>query len=683
MASVSTKIAVEGASKFKQDFKEAGLAVKATSSELKYLSNEMTRSGASEDALANKSRALQSAIEAEGNAINVLEDRLNVLKDAGAENSAEAQKLTAEIYKHKDAQSALQAELKDTNDALANLESGSDEAGHEVDELGDKAQEAGNQIGDDFAKDIALANTIMSEMVNLAKKAVSSVVELGKKGIQYGAEMESFSATISAFFRTSGQSAEEASKNTEKLIANQKELSAQIGIGTSTLIDANKMLISAGVSGEESQKAIEGLAKAIVATGGGNEELSRMASNLQQIVGLGKASSADMKQFAMAGVDVYGLMTETTGKTVEQLHDMDITFDMIVEALTNATSEGGKFFEAVSAGTDTLNGKTSALQGRWDELLGEAMEPTAEIIKNEVLPAVTQLVEDIDWESVALIIAQTVDAFASFVNKVDEFVGWYNDIYGAKPQEAINSFTDSQEELNEAFIRTGGNIKIFDSDMAGAVEAVKGHGNHMTMEFDGMTETINSSVEETAGAVKDTLVSMGSELMETGHTDMVDFKRGIESGDIEVKKASESIKGTALDPFVDSFKVASQYGADFTAGYAGGISSNEGLVQNAVKGVAGIISSFLHFSRPEKGVLHDYEQWMPDFVAGLARTMEESEWMLADASADLAQTITNNTVTNNISMTVNGAQGQNVNELADVVMLKIQQATDRRSAVWA
>ena len=83
------------------------------------------------------------------------------------------------------------------------------------------------------------------------------------------------------------------------------------------------------------------------------------------------------------------------------------------------------------------------------------------------------------------------------------------------------------------------------------------------------------------------------------------------------------------------------------------------------------------------GPLRDYETWMPDFVGGLARTMKESEWMLADASQDLAQTITNNTVTNNINMTINGSQGQNVNDLADVVMLRIQQATDRRSAVWA
>ena len=47
--------------------------------------------------------------------------------------------------------------------------------------------------------------------------------------------------------------------------------------------------------------------------------------------------------------------------------------------------------------------------------------------------------------------------------------------------------------------------------------------------------------------------------------------------------------------------------------------------------------------------------------------------------------ITNNTVTNlgGINLSVYGAQGQNVNELADVVMERIQTAVNQRGAVWA
>lgn len=47
--------------------------------------------------------------------------------------------------------------------------------------------------------------------------------------------------------------------------------------------------------------------------------------------------------------------------------------------------------------------------------------------------------------------------------------------------------------------------------------------------------------------------------------------------------------------------------------------------------------------------------------------------------------ITNNNTTNlgGINLSVYGSQGQSVNELADVVMERIQTAVNQRGAVWA
>lgn len=644
MASVTTKIAVEGASKFKADFREAGLAVKATSSELKFLSNELGRTGASEEALANKSSALKSAIEAESNAIKLLQDRLSVLADNGAENSAEAQKWTAELYKHKDAMGALQSELDETNEAMKSFGSGSEEAKTEVDELGDQAEQAGEQIGSNFATDIAVANTVVSKLADLAIEAVKSIIDLGKGAVSYNAQMESYSKTISAFFRTSGQSAEEASKNTADLIANQKELSLATGMATDKLIDANKMLIASGVNGDDAQRAISALSKAIVATGGGNEELSRMASNLQQISNTGKASSADMKQFAMAGVDLYGLMADSTGKTVDELKDMDITFDMIVEALDSATAEGGKFFEASQVGANTLNGQMNTLQSTIQDGLGKAFEPVNEALSESLVPLAQELVNNIDWEKIGNGVAEGINALTDLMTKITEVVEWI---------EAQN-----MEEKGKGFVE----------DFATGM-----HNNNglMGVTASHLMDAFYADVQE--GRSQATLV--GKDITES-------MAHGMASGKSGVVASAEEVQMSAFAVW-NQTQQAEQYGMDFVSGFANGMHRNNGLIASAAATIANTIKEWLHFSRPDVGPLRDYESWMPDFVEGLARTMKESEWMLADASQELAQTITNNTVTNNINMTINGSQGQNVNDLADVVMLRIQQATDRRSAVWA
>ena len=651
---IQAKVQLDGGTAFKNEMKASAAAIKATNAELAYYQAELKKSGTNEEALKGKTSALSKAWQQEQQAIDLLNAQIEKLNQNTEQDSTEAiNKLTTELYKHKAAQAALGDSVDDSSQDFT-----------------------------EFADKVAKAQVIMSAIKDVVVAAAKEIWNVGKGAVQYNMQMESYEKTIEAFFKTSGQGSEEAAKNTKQLIENQKQLSVQTGLASDKLIEANKMLIAAGMAGEDSQKAIDGLAKAIVATGGGSEELGRMAQNLQQIANTGKASTQDMKQFAMAGIDLYGLMADSTGKTVEELHDMDITFDMIVEALTQATAEGGKFYEASQVGASTLQGQMSLLESTIQSGLGTAFEPVNEALREKLIPAATQWIEDIDWNAIGNAITFAVNCVTEFVNAVDEFRNWYNEVYGEKPQETIDACTATQEELNDAFMRTGGNIKIFDSEMAGAVEAVKGHGNHMAMEFDGMQQSVVSSVQETAGQVKDILVDQGWEMMAQGETNGYKLAEGIAKGDIPATSAAKQVSDDALAA-IDRAKEAEKYGLDFVSGFATGMHKNSGLLATMASKLAGIVAEYLHFSRPDVGPLRDYETWMPDFVSGLARTMEDSEWMLADASQDLAQTITNNTVTNNITMTVNGAAGQNVNDLANVVMLRIQQATERKSAVWA
>lgn len=614
--SISAQIRLEGGKTFANEFKTAASAVKATNSELSYLDGELKRNGNSSQLLAKRADAVGKAFEAEQKQIDLLNSRMEELNQmTGVDTSQAMNELTAELYKHKQAQAAL----------------------------GDSVEESGNDF-QDFAQDIAVAQVVLSTMKDIVVEVAKKIWEVGKGAVKYNMTMEGYQKTIEAFFKTSGQTAEEAAKNTADLIANQKELSMATGIATDNLIDANKMLIASGVSGDDAQKAISALSKAIVATGGGNEELSRMASNLQQISNTGKASSADMKQFAMAGVDLYGLMADSTGKTVDELKDMDITFDMIVEALDSATAEGGKFFEASQVGATTLQGQMNTLQSTIQDGLGKAFEPVNQALSEQLLPLAQQLIEDINWEAIGQGIADGISALTDLMNKINEVVEWIE--------------AQKMDEKGKGFVE----------DFATGM-----HNNNglMGVAASHLVDAFYADVEEERSQA--TLA--GQNITESMATGMSQGKSGVIG-------AAEEVQMSAFAVWNESNQ-AEQYGADFVSGFATGMHRNNGLVANAAAQIAQTIKEWLHFSRPDVGPLRDYETWMPDFVGGLARTMKESEWMLADASQDLAQTINNNTVTNNITMTVNGAAGQNVNDLANVVMLKIQQATDRRSAVWA
>lgn len=656
MASVSTKIQVEGASKFGQDFRNASQAVKSASAELKYFSNELTRTGASEDALKNKISALNTAFQSEQNVIDALQGRIAELSTMTGEGAArETQKWTTELYKHLDAQGQIQSELSATEDELRNFSSGADKATNEVDELGDKAEEAGSQIGDSFATDVAKATVFFDKLANAAIAVGKEIWKIGKDAVEYNAQMESYSRTIEAFFKTSGQGAEEATQNTADLIANQKALSAQIGIGADKLIDANKMLIASGVNGNKSQQAVSALAKAIVATGGGNEELSRMAQNLQQISNTGKASTQDMKQFAMAGVDVYGLLADSTGKTVEKLKEMDITFDMIVEALDNATQEGGKFYEASQVGASTLNGQMGLLQSTIRDGLGTAFEPVNAKLRDEVIPKMLEISEGIDWNALGELMADAAEVAADAFGVLAETLSTLAETYGIV-KEAVDDWGNVTDrvstDVSNHYIGTAGAFK-------------KAYDEHKR--FASGTQTGLNTIKDKVTDVNKTIAGMP-----TAWSSNVPLAQNV----------GQNMANAISSPLKSLQSEAPTWMSHFGDSLSSSLSAQSGKIGGAAATVASQVRKYLAFTVPEAGPLHDYQTWMPHFVEGLADTMRASEWRLAQASEELASTVTNNT-TNNISMNVYGTVGQDPKQIANEVMVRIQQATNKRQAVWA
>lgn len=81
-------------------------------------------------------------------------------------------------------------------------------------------------------------------------------------------------------------------------------------------------------------------------------------------------------------------------------------------------------------------------------------------------------------------------------------------------------------------------------------------------------------------------------------------------------------------------ETAKGWGSDFVQGLSDGIRKAKELAKSAADAVARGIASVLHFSRPDEGVLRDYEKWMPDFMRGLANGI--------DTNADLVYFSVNN-----------------------------------------
>lgn len=228
---------------------------------------------------------------------------------------------------------------------------------------------------------VALGNLI----ADLGRMAAQGLKEIAKAGVEYNAQIEKYQTALT----TLTGSAEEANK----IIGQIKKDAASTPFDVQGLVQANQLLISAGISSGRAREDILALGNAISATGGGNEELSRMAVNLQQIKNVGKASSLDIKQFAYAGIDVYGLLADSMGITREEAAQLDVTYEDLTKALKDAASEGGKYAGAMEAQSKTFNGQVSNLKDNLNAFIGETMNPLFELLKNDVLPIINEIIQ--------------------------------------------------------------------------------------------------------------------------------------------------------------------------------------------------------------------------------------------------------------------------------------------------
>lgn len=243
--------------------------------------------------------------------------------------------------------------------------------------LGDSLDKVGTKITDIGNKANQLGNT-------LSKYVTAPIVGIVTAGITANANIEKMTTSMSTFLGSTQEA--------EKVVEQIRDDAAKTSFDTSSFIKANQMLISTGESADEATKTIKALGDAVTATGGGNDELVRMASNLQQIKNAGKATAMDIRQFAYAGIDVYGILANYLGKTTDEIKKMDISFDDLSKALQKASSQGGKYFGAMEKSSGTLTGQLNKLKASTTNMLAELTKSLMPVAK-EIVARVDGLIK--------------------------------------------------------------------------------------------------------------------------------------------------------------------------------------------------------------------------------------------------------------------------------------------------
>lgn len=515
-----------------------------------------------------------------------------------------------------------------------------------------KSKKSGKELAEEFRTNYTSGvESFAKGVVKAGAIAGTALGALGGIGLKYNSDMQTYTTN----FRVMLGSQEDAVAKVEEL----RTMAAKTPFGMSDLADATQTLLSFQVPASETTGILKQLGDISL---GNAQKLSGLSLVFGQVSSAGKLSGQDLMQFINQGFNPLNYIAQRTGESMEDLRarmsDGKVSVDEVKQAFVDATSEGGQFYNGMEEGSKTTSGMISTLKDDVSMKLGELFQGVSDKLA-ELLPKIIEFVEGIDVQQVIDTVKDAVDLFIEWSPLIIGVTTALGSLYVAfKAMEIIKSVKDGVLLLNAAMaanpivfvialiaalvaafivayntnedFRNG--VNKFFKEAGEAVSAFVGAVvNFFTVTVPGAFNAVIDFVKSNWQALLLFLVNPIAGALELLYNLNPKFREWVDG----IYNCIRDGIGRAIDWITSLPGQAVQWGYDFIDGMKRGVEDAiEGFV-NSVKGLASRISQYLHFSRPDKGPLADYETWMPDFVTGMAKGIDNNAYKLEDAVSSM------------------------------------------------
>lgn len=687
---IGPKIGIDGEAQFRKEINNLIQQQKTLSSEMKAVTSAFDKNTSAEEKSSATSKVLAQQIEVQKNRLQQLNDMLDKSTQKFGENDTRT-------LKWKEAVNSATAELNKME--------------RQLQDTGKKVDDAGEKFSGfvDVLKANLTADAIVSSIKGIAS-AISDVVEqtqeyrkiMGTLDTSSQAAGYSASETEAAYSRLYGVLGDD--QTTATTVANLQALHLE----QSDLLDLVDMVTGAWATYGDSIP-IDSLAEAVnetIRTGtvtGTFADVLNWAGQSEDDFNASLASASD--EAGRANLVMQAMASQGLADTAEAWRQNNQDLVGANDAQREFMDISSQFSERVAPAVNAVkDGFNDVLQALLDMTTGvdfaaveQGIQSAFDYLVSTVIPAVADavsfIVENKDFVIAAITGIGAAFATWNVVSIVDKLVKSFQAY-----KTATEGATAAQWLMNAA--QNANPIGILITAIAALVAALvtlcvtnEDFRNAVIAAWEKLKSAVGAVVTALVGFFTKTIPDAFNQL-KTAAWDIVNNVKNAFSNLLDgikrtVGNIADAIKNgiqTAIDFITGLPGKAVQWGRDFIDGLADGIRGAIGAVRDAVANVADTITSWLHFSRPDIGPLRDYESWMPDMIEGMAAGIYSNAGKLSTAVGSMAggmAAAAAGTVNATYNMTINGAAGQDVNALSNIVMRKIQSATDRKGAVWA
>lgn len=691
---IGPKIGVDGEKEYRQQISQIIQQSKTLASEMKLVSASFTAATSAEDKSAKTAAVLNKQIATQRQYIAALAAQAGKAAATYGTNSVQAQKYEEKLNK-------ARAKLLEMQHALQDTEHGVDDLGKEMDNGGQKALSFGDLVKSNLASEAIIGGVKL--MASAIKEAAEALVDLSKQAIQGFAEQEQLIGGVDTLFKESSKQVQQYANEAYKTAG----LSANEYMQTVTSFSASLLQSLGG----DTAKAAAYADRAVTdMSDNANKMGTNMASIQDAYQGFAKQNYTmlDNLKLGYGGTktEMQRLIADASAMTAEQeklnvaVDAGDLSFGNIVNAISVMQEHLGIAGTTATEAATTIEGSAKAMKSAWQNLVtGMANEnlDLSALIENFV-ESIQTFLDDNLIPRIQTMLPRMVEALTQLIGAMTPYIAPALQMLlpvivqgiGALVSGIVQALPAVVSAISDVIPMIVDQLVVFLPQIAAAgvdviAALVSGIGENLPALIPAAVDAI-IEVASTLVANVDKIILAAGDLM-------AGLIRGlIEALPRELYRLPEIIIAITSGLLKGVGSIV-EVGVQMVRGLFEGIRNAGTWLRNKLRGwvgdVLGWVKRLFGIHSPSKVFADEIGKFIPPGITvgvkdAMPRALRDmGQELSALSNIPIPGSVTNTTHMGGVSITVYGAQGQDVNALADVIMYKMQSAVESREAVFA
>ena len=681
---IGPKIGVDGEAEYRRQINQIIQQSKTLESQMKLVASQFTSATTAEEKNAKTAAVLTKQIDTQRERVKLLAEQTGKAAAKYGESDAKTQKWQQALNEAQASLNKMQNELRDTTSEMRDMDDAMDSGAK-------KALSFGDVLKANLASDVII--TGVKAMASAIKEVGAALLDLGKQSIQGFAEQEQLIGGVDTLFKESSAQVQQYANNAYKtagMSANQymetvTSFSASLlqSLGGDTKAAAEKAdqaitgmsdnINKMGSDAQSVQNAYQGFAKANytmldnlkLGYGGTKEEMQRLLTDAEKISGIkydisSYADIVDAIHVVQTEMGITGTTAKEAATTIEgSANSMKSAWSNLITGMSNENLDLDKLVQNV---IDSVNTFADNLIPRLQIMLPRFVQGLTQLISN-MIPYVAPALE--------LLLPPLIEGIGGLVSGIVQALPAAVEAISAVIPMLVEQLTILLPQIISA-----------------GVEIIAA-----------LASGIGENLPTLIPAVVDAIITITEGLID--HIDLLiiaagQLIAGLAQGLIEaiprlIGRLPEIISAI-VNGLLKGLAAIGMVGQQLVEGLWNGIKNAGQWLYDKLSGwvsnILGWIKGFLGIHSPSKVFADEIGKFIPPGITlGVEQAMPRA---MRDMGEELSALATlplpsGGTTTNMGGVVINvyGAEGQDVNALADVVMYRLQSAVERKEAVFA